>query len=36
MDYLPLPARAEMTRRRVNSRHRARYPRTRSRGFIKS
>ena len=33
MDYLPFPARALRTSNRVNSRQRARYPRTRRRGF---
>lgn len=33
MVYLPFPARALRTSNRVNSKHRARYPRTRSRGF---
>jgi len=31
--YLPFPARAERTNSKVKSRHRARYPRTRSKGF---
>lgn len=32
-DYLPFPARADRMSNRVNSRHKARYPRTRSNGF---
>ena len=35
-DYLPLPARAERISNKVKSKHRARYPRTRRSGFIKS